>query len=340
MDQPARLWPMHDRDGSSRDLQPACGCWGLAFDPSGTNVLVGTANDRQQGRPDGRVLLYPIAGGPPRLLPTGWEGESGVGLVAFDRPGRRAVAIQAYGTPRLRVWDVASGAGRTYPLEQLTELQASTIIEAVFAPDGSLLVSSGDVVHRLVIPEDPGGKVTAERLFTAKGRTRIALGPDGRTLLVLAAQDPNYRMVEFEKLVILDLETGVSREVTTHGRRLSTAVLDPTGTLIISGDHEGVVRVGPISGEEPHLLLGANLMVESLAVSPDGRWVAAAASEEISLWPMPDLAKDPLHTQPLPQLLATLNSFTNQRVVADPSSATGWKLDLAPFPGWKDVPGW
>ncbi len=167
---------------------------GLAFDPSGTNVLVGTAQDRQKGRPDGRVLLYPVAGGPPRLFPTGWEGESGVWHVAYDRPGRRAVAFPGFGTPTLRVWDLASGAGRTYLLEQLTELQASTILEAVFAPDGSLLVSSGDVVHRLVIPEDPGGTVTAEKLFTAKGRTRIALGPDGRTLLVLAAEDPNLRI--------------------------------------------------------------------------------------------------------------------------------------------------
>ncbi len=130
-------------------------------------------------------------------------------------------------------------------------------------------------------------------------------------------------MTESEKLVILDLATGASREVTTHGRRLSVAVLDPTGTLIISGDYEGVVRVGPISGEEPHLLLGATWMVESLAVSPDGRWVAAAAGEEISLWPMPDLAKPPLHTQPLPQLLATLDSFTNQRVVADAVERNG-----------------
>jgi len=24
----------------------------------------------------------------------------------------------------------------------------------------------------------------------------------------------------------------------------------------------------------------------------------------------------------------------------DSSSATGWKLDVGPFPGWKDVPAW
>jgi hypothetical protein len=28
------------------------------------------------------------------------------------------------------------------------------------------------------------------------------------------------------------------------------------------------------------------------------------------------------------------------RVVRDASSSTGWKLDVGPFPGWKDEPTW
>jgi len=27
-------------------------------------------------------------------------------------------------------------------------------------------------------------------------------------------------------------------------------------------------------------------------------------------------------------------------VVEDPASPTGYKLDIGPFPGWKDVPTW
>jgi hypothetical protein len=40
------------------------------------------------------------------------------------------------------------------------------------------------------------------------------------------------------------------------------------------------------------------------------------------------------------ELLAKLKSLTNLRVVRDPTSATGWKIELGPFPGSKHVPTW
>jgi hypothetical protein len=32
--------------------------------------------------------------------------------------------------------------------------------------------------------------------------------------------------------------------------------------------------------------------------------------------------------------------LTNVRVVEDKTSPSGYKVDLAPFPGWKDLPTW
>jgi hypothetical protein len=55
---------------------------------------------------------------------------------------------------------------------------------------------------------------------------------------------------------------------------------------------------------------------------------------------MPDVLKPPLHTLPHAELLARLDTWTNLRVVADPTSPTGWKLEVGPFPGWKDEPKW
>ena len=40
------------------------------------------------------------------------------------------------------------------------------------------------------------------------------------------------------------------------------------------------------------------------------------------------------------ELTARLKAMTNLRVIEDPASATGYKLDIGPFPGWKDVPTW
>jgi WD40 repeat protein len=144
-----------------------------------------------------------------------------------------------------------------------------------------------------------------------------------------------------DKLAVLDLVRRTSRHIDTHGQRIWNGVIDPSGRAIITGDVDGVVRVGSITGGEPHLLPGGHSgVVWSVAVSPDGRWIASVGDEAIHLWPMPDVTKPPLHTLPHAELMARLDALTNLRVVRDPTSSTGWKLDLGPFPGWKDVPTW
>ena len=95
-----------------------------------------------------------------------------------------------------------------------------------------------------------------------------------------------------------------------------------------------------MSGEEPHLLLGHSNFPAAVAVSPDARWIASVSEDGLSLWPMPDVTQPPLHTLPYDELMAKLDALTNLRVVRDPTASTGWKLDVGPFPGWKDVPTW
>jgi WD40 repeat protein len=101
-----------------------------------------------------------------------------------------------------------------------------------------------------------------------------------------------------------------------------------------------VVRAGPVTGEEPHLLLGHQGLILSLAISADGRWIVSSDDESVRLWPMPDVTKPPLYTLPHDELMAKLDSFTNLRAVRDDTSATGWKLEVGPFPGWETVPTW
>jgi WD40 repeat protein len=81
--------------------------------------------------------------------------------------------------------------------------------------------------------------------------------------------------------------------------------------------------------------------VASIAISPDLRWVATSGQDNtLRLWPMPELSKPPLHTLLHEELFANLRSLTNLRVIRDPSSPSGWKVEVGPFPGWKTVPTW
>ena len=110
--------------------------------------------------------------------------------------------------------------------------------------------------------------------------------------------------------------------------------------MAVTCDTNGVIRVGPVTGEEPHLLFGHDGEAV-LAIDPLGRWIASGGQDlTIRLWPMPDLSKPPLHTLPREELIAKLKTLTNLRVVRDEESPTGWKLTHDPFPGWETVPTW
>ena len=340
--QPARLWPLSAAQGSARDLLPAEPCVSLATHPTRDQVLVGTRR--------GEVLLFPTSGRPPRRLPGGWGGETPVSPVGFDPQGRWAFAGpysggRGFKDPEdrvFRVWDLESGQARVHSVAHLTDADWDAARYLGFAFDGSVygpLGKGGDVV-RLTLPAEPGGEISSETIVRA-GSSRSILSPNGRLLLVGTSESPQTHNLHFEQLLLFDLARHTSRRITTHGARLSTAArIDSSGRVIVTGDVDGVVRVGPVTGEEPHLLLGHEGMVFSVAISPDGRWIASATDESIRLWPMPDLSKPPLHSLPHAELMAKLDTLTNLRVVRDPTSSTGWKLDVGPFPGWKDVPTW
>ncbi len=335
----ARLWPLDAAHGGGRRVTLAEDfyCYGLRFAPDGRHLALSA--------PYVGVFLVPLDGGPPRQILDYRGNRSAPMPLAFDASGRTlAVAPMYAGADEdmtLQVADLEGGGRRTFPLRAPgtwgADGYASSASYLRYVADGRLLIAGSNGLRRW---NPSTGAI--EPLMWGERFAAIDTDRTGSIVVALLGRLAPSRLRLFDpELLVLDGAGRVTGRIASHGHALTpTIALDPGGHVVVTGDANGVVRVGPVGGGEPHLLTGHSGPVNRVAVSPDGRWIASASGGEIRLWPRPDFSKPPLHTLPRERLLDTLGALTNLRVVRDPLSATGWSTEVGPFPGWRQVPAW
>jgi WD40 repeat protein len=229
------------------------------------------------------------------------------------------------------IWDAATGEEVAVLRPPGGEFQGCLS----FTDDGQLLTGTTNGVVRWDV-----GTGDHETVVERDAAHSVA-SADGRRLLLLEAGEGETAEKVVGSPVFYDLDTGITTTLSSHGTTIHQMLLDQRGAVAVTSDRNGPIRVGPVTGEEPHLLLGYDAGVEFLAIDPLGRWVASSGMDKtVRLWPMPDLSKPPLHTLPRQELIAKLKTLTNLRVVREEESATGWTLTHDPFPGWETVPSW
>ncbi len=154
----------------------------------------------------------------------------------------------------------------------------------------------------------------------------------------LVSEQPVFK----NEVVRVDRETGDRRENPDSWR---TYLVSRDGSLGPVDSNRG--GLGRSRARRPCYRRRASCVLRSpgsdplVAFSPDGQWIASGGEDgTVRVWPQPDLSKPRLHTLPHDELLAKLKSLTNVRIVEDPASAAGWRIDYDPFPGWAEVPEW
>jgi WD40 repeat protein len=312
----------------------------LVFDSASRFVFAVTGS--------GRTYVAPIDGSPARSL-EGFGPDAMLYAAAISPSGRFVATAWGFGDGEkaMRVWDLESGAVRRLDLPRGANgpgdrgdargsaMYDGGITTLAFLGESVLLSAGSGGIRRFDL--DGGGQrvlfktgpgLTADARFDGGGRT--ALIRQWRT-------DGEESCLPFE---VVDLGSGRAHALASFGR-CGPMGLDRAGTIFVTGDRDGLVRVGRPGIGEPHILAGHTAPVQFVAISPDLRWVASSSEDNtLRLWPMPDLDRPPLHTLPRDELIAKLKSLTNFRAVRDPAAPSGWKIEIGPFPGWKNVPAW
>jgi WD40 repeat protein len=328
---PIQLWPVPGQSTHSRrnvgEILDAI--YRTAVDPLGKYVLV------SGGEVPGTRLIS-IQDGTAQVLPEVLHGLDP--YVTYSNDGKLAAAAAASGPPEnlgIEIWNLENKSVRV-----LNQSKGKSFHSLIFSPDGS--VFSGD---------DQGNlwqwdlkKNTATVLAIGKGIV-FDLGVSRSGRYIAAAVLSIKQLGEIERatsdLILYDVSEKKSRTMTTHGNRVSSVAFDPGEKTLVTGDLDGIVRVGPITEDTPpHLLFGSETGVFDIAVHPSGKWIVSdeRARASVRFWRMP--SGTPFQTLPHEGFLNHLRELTNVRVVQDKNASTGYRIELAPFPGWEKTPNW
>jgi WD40 repeat protein len=144
----------------------------------------------------------------------------------------------------------------------------------VWSPGG--LIAASTAAGGTVDVWDAATRQEVRAIPFGQGTGRIALGPDGRTLVV-TCPDGIIRLV--------DVRTG--REIRTlegHDKRQLGIAFSPDGTVLATGGWDRMVKLWDVVGGEEILTINSGPTdVEALDLSPDGRFLAYGTGDRIVL---------------------------------------------------------
>ena len=178
------------------------------------------------------------------------------------------------------IWDLASGRQVSKVASVATGYQAAIAM----SPDGRIAfdgqVANGQATIHFVAAHT-GREINHISIAAANA---LAFSPDGRFLAFAVPHDPRIQIWDAAGTKLL-------RNLAGHTNDVAALVFCPDGRLASGSDDRTIRLWDPATGAERFQFRGHGLGIQSLAVSPDGKRLAAGdKTGAIKLW---DLTRDP-----------------------------------------------
>jgi WD40 repeat protein len=230
----------------------------VAFSPDGKLLATGGGGLRD-GRRSGEVQLWDTATGQAKLSPEFWPG-SDVQAVVFSPDGK---SVAAGGLRGLRVWETATGM-----LRKEIEMDAAVLV-LVYAPDGKTL-AAGAFTGYAHLWDTRTWKETLLKGHKSEVRA-LAYSPDAKTLVTGGVGE--FKVWDAAgklRKTIKQPETVWAVAFAPDGKTLAVGSGEPRADL------KGAVDLWDTERwSEVRRWASAGGMVGSLAISPDGKHLAA-----------------------------------------------------------------
>jgi WD40 repeat protein len=243
------------------------GKWLAAGDHQGKKVKVWDIDPKHAGR--GRRLVHDLRGQP----------QHGILSVAFS-PDSKLLAVAGWSGGIVRVWDTSTGEVR-----QQLKYHEWGIFSVAFSPDGRHLASAGIDTTVRVWDLAAGLEIACLEPHHKGPVTSVTFSADGN-LLVSASEDRSVRLWEKGG----DAKTWKPLKPLNDpaGGVLSVAISPLKDLRLAWGGMDGTVKVWDQSTGKTQVLRGHTSWVESVAFSPDGKYIASGSRDgTVKIWKTP-----------------------------------------------------